>query len=109
MNKVNATGTSFNKEDFNSSTDQNFAGSAKSRVNEGEEKDKNSRMAESVSSGGSILNEKELRKLLKDRELFTTPRVITRFMYTGYIILLLFLGSLLIFVNIEVTFAERLQ
>ena len=64
--------------------------------------------SESVSSQKAC-RERELRNLLKDKELFTEPDVIKRFMFTGYGILLMLLGSFVFLINIEVMFAERLQ
>lgn len=75
----------------------------------GTQEEHSSDMYEGAASSGKSSKEKELRKLLKDRELFKTPKVIKRFMIIGYLILLMFLGSLLFFVNIEVMFGERLQ
>ena len=72
------------------------------------DENKSGNVAESV-SGSKSSKEKELRKLLKDKELFTVPNVIKKFMLTGYFIILILLGSLLFFINIEVMFAERLQ
>ena len=51
---------------------------------------------------------KQIRYMLKDKNLFTTPRVMKRFIYTGYVILAVFLICLIILVSYEVTFVERL-
>ena len=53
--------------------------------------------------------QKKIRVMLKDKNLFTVPKVMRRFIKIGYAILLIFLASLISFVCIEVQFAERTQ